>query len=336
LKAVVKTKPGDGFVELIQIPEPEAGKGDLLVHVERAGICGSDLNIFHGTFEGYKVPVVMGHEFAGTVENAHPSSGFTKGERVACETHAYVCNDCEYCRSGKYNLCPSRRGFGYGVDGAFAKYVKVRSALAHRLPDGISMDEGAMLEPLSVALNALTNSIIRAGDSMLIIGPGPIGLMCSQIARLSGANAMVMGSEGSTFRLKVAESLGATTITDRQLRDELGKSRTGRFDLTVLATGRASSFETALLATKPGGQVVQIGESVEMASFQFSLIERKNLTIHGSFSHTWPVWEKAISLVNDRRIDLLSLATHRIPIEAWREGFDLTERRNGLKVLIRP
>lgn len=337
LKAVVKQKRGDGFVELTEVPEPEVGEGEVLVRVRSAGICGSDISILHGRFQGYSVPVIMGHEFAGTIEDTGPApNGLSVGEKVACETHAYVCNECGYCRSGAYNLCPRRRGFGYGADGAFTKYVRVRTAIVHPLPDDLSMDEGAMLEPLSVALNALTqNSSIEAGDSVLIIGPGPIGLMCLQIAEFLGAKVTVAGTETSTNRLKLARKLGAETVSDAMLVKEPPGGR-GGFDVSVIATGEPSTFETALRATRPNGRVVQIGESTKRASFPFSLIEKKNLTINGSFSHTWPVWERAISLAMNKHVNLLPLASHRVSIQDWRKGFDLSESRAGLKVLIRP
>jgi len=336
LKAVVKRKRGEGFVELMEVRDPEPRDGELLIRVRAAGICGSDLNILHDRFPGYVVPVIMGHEFAGTVEKTGGSRGFKRGERVACETHAFVCGECGYCRAGLYNLCQQRKGFGYGTDGAFARYVRVRQAIVHRLPDEISTEEGALLEPLSVAVNALTkNSRIAAGESVVILGPGPIGLLCLQIAKLSGARVTVVGTKNSRARLRLAEKLGAETKTDEELLDKLQGSA-GLYDVSVIAAGRAQVFEVALRATRPNGRVVHIGESTEQAQFQFSLIEKKNLTVNGSFSHNWPVWERAIALVKAGRVELSPLITHRVQIERWKEGFDAAERRSGVKVLIRP
>ena len=335
MKAVVKKEKGDGFVELLDVVEPEAQSGEYLVRVESAGICGSDLNILHDRFPGYNVPVIMGHEFAGTVE-AGPDDGLPKGARVACETHAYVCNQCGYCRSGLYNLCQKRRAFGYGVDGAFTKYVRVRKAIVHPLPDEISTEEGAVLEPLAGVVNALTkNSRILPGESVVIFGPGPIGLLCLQVAKLSGGNVTVVGTEHSAARLRLAEKLGAETMTDTDQSEELENSE-GSYDVSVIATGKAAAFETALRATKPNGRVVQIGESTERASFQFSLIEKKNLTVNGSFSHNWPIWERSIALVKGGKVNLSSLITHRVSLENWKDGFDAAEGRQGVKALIKP
>lgn len=343
MRAVVKTKHGDGFVETLEVADPSIGESDVLVEVNGAGICGSDLMILHDFFPGYTVPVVLGHEFAGVAKEVGSKvARISPGQRIACETHAYVCGECTYCKSGLYNLCLSRKGFGYGLDGAFAKYVKVREPIIHPLPEAISLDEAAALEPLSVIVNALTqNSKVTIGDSVLIIGPGPLGLLSLQVARLSGAKGVtVVGTEHSKGRLKLASKLGADEIlTDTELDDALsvpGKGLSDRFDIGVITTGTPSSFEPALRAVRKAGTVVHIGESTKQASFQFSLIEKKNLTVQGSFSHNWPIWEKSISLVEDKKIDLSSLITHKVALQDWKTGFDLAESREGVKILIKP
>jgi L-iditol 2-dehydrogenase len=338
MKALVKHRRGDGFVDLSEVPEPRPTHGEALVKVEYAGICGSDLNILHGTFPGYNVPVIIGHEFSGIIEGGSASLGFEKGQRVACETHAVVCGDCFYCRTGVYNLCASRKGFGYGVDGAFTKYVKVRRGIIHPLPDGLSTQEAALLEPLSVAVNALTvNSRITAGDSIVILGPGPIGMMCLLIAKLSGAEITVVGTERSGERLRIAEKLGASTMTQEELGEVFeGPRGHGGFDVSVVAAGKALAFQMGLKAVRPQGRVVLIGESTEDVKIPLATIERKNLSVRGSFSHNWPVWERAISLLDRKLVDVKPLITHRFPLVEWSSAFEVTERRKGMKVLIRP
>jgi threonine dehydrogenase-like Zn-dependent dehydrogenase len=340
LQAVVKEKRGDGFVNLVEVPQPEAKEGEVLVKVGYAGICGSDINILHDRFPSYVVPVVMGHEFAGTVEQVgNGVEGFNPGERVVCETHAFVCNNCAYCRTGLYNLCSQRKGFGYGVDGAFTKFVGVRKGIIHKLPEEIPLREAAVLEPLSVVVNALTrNSRIGEGESVMVLGPGPIGLLSLQVARLLGGRVTVVGTERSKGRLQVAKKLGADSVmTDAQLEEGLAGGSLGDFfDVVIIATGQASSFETALKAVKKNGRIVHLGESTDRASFQFSMIERKNVNIQGSFSHNWPVWETAITLVKDAKVDVGSLISHELPLAKWKDAFELVESRAGVKVLIRP
>jgi L-iditol 2-dehydrogenase len=343
LKALVKYQRGDGFVKLSDVTEPIVGDNDVLVAVNGTGICGSDLMIIHDFFPGYIVPVILGHEFAGTAKEVGKNvTRISAGDRVVCETHAYVCNECAYCRSGEYNLCMSRKGFGYGLDGAFTSYVKVREPIVHKLPESISLDEAAVLEPLSVVVNALTrNSRISLGESVLIIGPGPIGLLALEVAKLSGASrVMVAGTERSKPRLKLASTLGATaTITDVELKNDLansGGTYSDSFDTVVITTGSPDSFEVALRAVKKKGKVINVGESTKQASFQFSLIDKKNLTVQGSFSHNWPVWEDAISLVQQGKVSLSPLITHKVALDDWQKAFDLAESRQGVKVLIKP
>lgn len=329
-------------MELLDVNEPEIGDNDILVQVNAAGICGSDLMILHDFFPSYNVPVILGHEFAGIARQAGSKvSRISPGQRVVCETHAYVCNQCTYCKSGLYNLCMFRKGFGYGLDGAFAKYVRVREPIVHALPDSIELDDASALEPLAVVVNALTkNSKISVGDNVLIVGPGPIGLLSLQIAKLSGAKSVtVVGTEHSRNRLNIATKLGADKVlTERELNDGLSTVGTGYsdfFDVGVITTGTPTSFEPTLRAVKKAGTVVHIGESTKQASFQFSLIEKKNLTVQGSFSHNWPIWEKAISLAETKKVDLQPLITHKVSIEDWKIGFDLAESREGVKVLIK-
>jgi L-iditol 2-dehydrogenase len=341
LWAVVKESKGDGFVQFQDMPEPSPSEGEVLVKVGAAGICGSDLNIFHGSFPGYNVPVILGHEFSGLVEDIGSKvSSFALGDRVVCETHAYVCNDCNYCKSGSYNLCPKRKAFGYGVHGAFTKYVTVREAIVHNLPEKISIDEAAVLEPLSVVVNALTrNSNVRPDDSVVIFGPGPIGLLCLQLTKLAGASVTLVGTQHSRRRLdfasKVLSSNNIAEETDFLQTIENGEA-SEKFDLAIIATGNPDAFEPALKSVRKAGRVVQIGESTKRASFEMSLIEKKNLSIQGSFSHNWPIWEKAISLVNNGEVKLSPLITHRVDLADWQRGFDLAESREAIKVLIKP
>jgi L-iditol 2-dehydrogenase len=340
LKAIVKQKRGDGFVELDDVPEPEADAGSVILKVGAAGICGSDIQILHNRFQGYIVPVTLGHEFAGTIESIGPGvSDLSPGDRVVSETHAIICNECIYCRTGTYNLCPKRRGFGYGVNGAFTRSVRVRKAIIHKLPDEIQIREAALLEPLSVALNALTrNSHVYPSESVLVVGPGPIGLLCLQVARLSGGRVTVVGTERSRQRLALASKLGAEKIlTDKELDEGIKDGGlSGLFDVVVVAAGNSASFELGLRAVRVGGRVVYVGETTENASFPLSLIERRNVTVHGSFSHNWPIWENAISLVRHGMIDLESLISHEFQLAQWRDAFDAVESRVGVKVLLKP
>src|SRR5207248_4894766 len=174
-------------VEMQEKPIPEIGPGDVLLRVRGVGVCGSDLHQWHATNPWpVNYPVTLGHEFGGEIAAVgNEVRGFKEGDRVVSETAAVICGRCVYCRSGSYNLCPNRQGFGYGVDGAMAEFVAVPERCLHHVPDNVPMEDAAMTEPACVAANAILElSDNQPGDFVVVQGPGPIGLMALQMAKL--------------------------------------------------------------------------------------------------------------------------------------------------------
>src|SRR5436190_2055971 len=207
-------------VELRDIAVPEIGDNDVLLRVGAVSVCGSDVHQCYNTLSWpVNVPVVLGHEFGGTVAKAGKSvAGFREGDRVVSETAAVVCGVCMLCRTGRYNLCPTRKGFGYGINGAMASYVRVPARCLHAIPDSLPFELACLAEPHSVAFNAMcVNSTIRPGDAVVVLGPGPIGLLCARMAALAGADPLiVIGLSADVPRLKAARELGATHTVDIQ------------------------------------------------------------------------------------------------------------------------
>ena len=182
-------------VELREVAVPEIGDDDVLLRVGAVSVCGSDVHQAYNTHSWpVNVPVVLGHEFGGTVAKAGRAvRGFREGDRVVSETAADICGECLLCRTGRYNLCPTRKGFGYGIDGAMASYVKVPARCLHRIPDSLPFDLACLAEPHAVAYNAMcVNSTIRPGDLVVVLGPGPIGLLCARMAALAGADPLIV------------------------------------------------------------------------------------------------------------------------------------------------
>src|SRR5947207_1880131 len=213
MKAVVKYGTGDGDVELRDVPAPEIGPTDVLLETAAAGICGSDVEQWrhHVTYK-VNTPVVMGHEFCGTVREAGAEvRGFQPGDRVASETAAYICGQCPYCLTGEYNLCPTRLGFGYGLNGAFTRYVRVPVRCLHRIPDNVSFEHAALTEPACVCYNAINvKSRLRPGEPVVVIGPGPIGLFAVQMAKAAGAGQLfLVGTNVDRKRMEVGRNIGA-------------------------------------------------------------------------------------------------------------------------------
>jgi L-iditol 2-dehydrogenase len=189
LKALVKTAPGFGHVELQNKPEPAPGEKQVKIKVKYAGICGSDIHTYEGH---YKVafPVTLGHEFAGEIVEVGPGvQSFKVGDRVTSETTFSICGQCPYCQTKDYNLCSERKGLGTQQDGGFAEYVLAREESLHLLPDNVDFRSAAMTEPLACTHHALAKTTINAGDLCVVIGPGPIGLLAAQAAKSKGAKS---------------------------------------------------------------------------------------------------------------------------------------------------
>jgi alcohol dehydrogenase/L-iditol 2-dehydrogenase len=327
--AVVQYSLEPGSVELREVPLPEIGDDDVLLAVGAVSVCGSDVHQAYGSASWpVNVPVTLGHEFGGTIAALGRSvKGFREGDRVVSETAAVICGTCGMCRSGRYNLCPTRKGFGYGVNGAMADYVKVPGRCLHAVPDSLPFDLACLAEPHAVAYNAMcVNATIRPGDLVVVLGPGPIGLLCARMAALAGAHPLVVaGLTNDTARLDTARALGATDVVDVQRQDLAAVVRDLRplgADLVCDASGSSRTFDAALALVRPDGQVVKVGWSPESLAVNVNPLVQKNVRLQGSFSHNWPIWERVIELlaVGLTRADLV--VGLRTGLEGWKAAFD--------------
>ncbi|HIE52170.1 MAG TPA: Zn-dependent alcohol dehydrogenase [Armatimonadetes bacterium] len=343
MRAVVKYGQGDGEVELREVPEPTIGPQDVLVETQAAGVCGSDIEMWHHdvTFR-VNTPVIQGHEFSGIIrEVGREVQGFAVGDRVVSETAAYICGRCRYCLTGEYNLCPERLGFGYGTDGAFARYVRVPARCLHRIPEGVSFEHAALTEPACVAYNALVvKSRIRPGEPVLVIGPGPIGLFCVQIARLSGASPILLvGTEGDGKRLAVGRQIGAEVAVasaEEALAALQEVSEGYGAPLVVDAAGNSAALRLALEAVARNGQITKIGWGPAPVGFSLDLLLTKAATLQGTYSHTWRTWEAILSLLKTDALQMEPMITHQMGIEDWERAYRLVESREAVKVLLWP
>ncbi len=330
-------------VELREVPVPEIGDGEALLEVGAVSVCGSDVHQAHNTHSwAVNVPVVLGHEFGGTVARlGRGTTGIREGDRVVCETAAEICGTCLLCRTGRYNLCPSRKGFGYGIDGAMSRYVRVPARCLHRIPDSLPFDIACLTEPHAVAFQAMcVNSTIHPGDLVVVLGPGPIGLLCARMAALSGADPLVVaGLKNDRDRLQTARDLGATHVVDvdRENLDEVVRSLAPiGADLVCDATGSSASLATALGIVRPAGHVTKVGWSPQVIATDVNPIVQGNIHVQGSFSHNYPVWERVIHLLDrgvtraDRIIGL------RAPLTGWREAFDAMHDGRVIKSVLVP
>ena len=254
-------------VELREIPIPQVGDGEVLLEVGAVSVCGSDVHQSRNTHSWpVNIPVVLGHEFCGTVAKlGHSVTDFREGDRVVSETAAEICGSCLLCRTGRYNLCPARKGFGYGVDGAMAQFVRVPARCLHHIPDSLAFDIACLAEPHVVAYQVMcVNTRIAPGDFVVVVGPGPIGLLCTRMAALSGASMLVVaGLSCDRPRLEAARRLGATHTVDIETENlEEDRSRSlpdwRRRDLRRIGCERHARARRLRLA-RPDGQVSKVG-----------------------------------------------------------------------------
>jgi len=344
MAAVVNFAAEPHSVEMREIPVPEIGDDDVLLAVQAVGICGSDLHQYTGK-HSWKVnyPVVLGHEFAGIVaRRGREVRGFAEGDRVVSETAAVIDATSSYSRQGLYNLDPSRLGFGYGVNGAMTRFVKVPERCLHAIPDGLAFEKAALTEPCCVAYNATcVNSRLRPGDTVGIIGPGPIGLLCALMAKVAGAgHVVVIGIPADARRLEVARKLGADTALGAlgaNIPEWVGNFGDGHgLDLVIDAAGVSATLKLALEIVRPAGQITKVGWGPQPLNFSLDMLVQKAVTLQGSFSHNWPIWEKVIALLASGQLNLDLILNRVSPLAEWHDAFEEMHSGRIVKGVLRP
>lgn len=340
MKALRKLSHGTGHVALVDIPVPTPGEGEVLLNVKSAGICGTDLHILHGGFSKVRPPVTLGHEFCGEVTQLGAGVDHcSPGDRVVVETEAFSCGSCRYCREGLTNICAQRLAYGYSTDGGFAPFAKVRASALHKLPDAVSFREGALMELLAVAIHAVMEcGEIEEDDCVLITGPGPIGLMALQVAKVKGARVIVSGTQQDDARLDVADSMGADHIvkTDSQgISDKVGELTNGfGVQHAIECSGSKAAVNDCIRSLAKRGRIVQVGLYGSPIEIDLDVITLKEMTVSGAFAHNHGTWEKAVQLLRENRIRVKSLISKAFPLEEWQQGFHLSEEGAGLKYLL--
>ncbi|MCW5515254.1 zinc-binding dehydrogenase [Muriicola sp. Z0-33] len=336
--AVVNFAPERGSVELREIDKPIIGNEDVLLQVENVGVCGSDLHQWtadHSWPVNY--PVVLGHEFGGRiVEVGAAVIGWKEGDRVVSETAAVINVNSPLSREGLYNLDPSRKGFGYGVNGAMTKYVSVPARCLHRIPEKLAFEQACLTEPCAVAYNAVVvNSDIKPGDRVIVIGPGTIGILCAALAVLSGAEVGVVGLENDKERLQIAAGYGCHIFTDNaeawaKKQDGLG------VDCVIDAAGVSATLKLALQLVRPNGQITKVGWGPRPLQFSLDPLVQKNVKLQGSFSHNWPIWEKVLSLLSSGRLDVRPIIGGVWGVNDWHKAFEAMHSGSIVKSILKP
>jgi L-iditol 2-dehydrogenase len=343
LRAGVKNKTGPGIEFRDDLDPPRAGAGEVVLRVKSVGICGSDVHIYMGHDIGnlpkLPVPFIPGHEFAGTIESIGDRvTGFKEGDRVTAEI-TVTCGQCYFCRRDQRVFCTSIREIGVDRNGAYAEYVSVPAYDLHRLPDGMTFEEGSLVEPLSAALHPFERLKLGVGDSIAIVGAGPIGLFATSAAKSLGyGKIMTIGRHQK--RLDLAREFGADHVFDIDKDNSVEKvlQTTGNLgaDVVLEATGNPDALEQSLLMCRKDGQVCLAGATLEPSTISSSLIVGKSLRVMGSFDYTWLTYERAIGLIASGRVKATRMVTDKLPLERVQDAFELVLSRKAVKVLMLP
>jgi L-iditol 2-dehydrogenase len=324
---------GVGDVRVADEPLPDVRPGECLVRVTAVGLCGSDLHWYgEGGIGDARLarPLVVGHEFAGVIEG-----GPRHGERVAVDP-AVPCERCPSCRDGHRNLCPRVRFAGHGEqDGGLAEYLAWPTGLLHPLPDTLTDVDGAMLEPLGVAVHSFDLGHVRLGASVGVIGCGPIGLLLIQVARAAGATSVV-AVDPLPHRRAAARRLGADQTLSPEEAAGPGDVFADGVDVVFEVAGTNDAVETAIAAARPGARVVLVGiPDDDRTTFSASAARRKGLTLV-LVRRMKDVYPRAIALVQNGLVDVGALVTGRYTLQRVDDAFRVAAAREGLKVVVEP
>lgn len=333
MRASVMTGPGSLVIEERPVPVP--GPNQVLVEVAAVGVCGSDVHYYrHGRIGDFVVndPMILGHELSGRIAAVGEGVDEARvGQRVAVEPQ-HPCRRCKQCKAGRYNLCPEMKFYATPpIDGAFCRYVIIDEDFAYAVPDSMSDDAAALLEPLSVAITTMRKAGIVPGSSILIAGAGPIGVICAQAARAFGASRIVVTDLVESRRQK-ALKFGATEVLDPT---QVDVSAIEPVDAFVDATGVPVAVQSGIKAVGPAGKVVLVGMGADEYPLPVSHIANLEITVTGVFRYT-DTWPAAIHLVQSGAVDLDAMVTGRYDLEHVADALDSDTDPASLKSIVNP
>jgi L-iditol 2-dehydrogenase len=327
------------------VPMPQYGNNDILIRVKACSICGSDIHGMDGSTGRRIPPVIMGHEASGIVEKAGSNViNFKPGDRVTFDSTVY-CGNCDYCRAGQVNLCDNRKVLGvscndYRLNGAFAEYVAVPQHIVYAMPDNISFEQAAMVEPLSVALHAVKRCNISVNDTALVVGAGMIGLLVIQLLKAAGC-ATVIAADILQNKLEMAKKFGADIILNSNEMDvpsEVGKiTKNKGADLAFEVVGMASSLNTAIESVKKGGSVILVGNLKKTVDFPLQSVVTRQITLFGSCASSLDYGD-CLDLISSQRVDVESFISAVASLDEGAEWFKRLYNKEAslMKVILKP
>ena len=355
MKAIVWYGEGEGKLELRDVPIPQTGDDDILLEVKAAGICGSDLNIYSGAAypPKHSLPMIPGHEFAGIIAKMgkNVDKYWKVGDRVISENTGYACGRCPSCSAGNYVNCADRECIGYTMDGAFTKYVRIPGEILKiypntllRLPDSIGFNEAPCLEAAANSYKALIQEAnFRSGESVVVFGPGSLGLMAVQHAKVAGAvNIIMVGLEkDKKVRFEIAKQFGATHCFAMEDERDIVKTikeivGSNGVAVTLDVVGAPSVTSLAIEVVRNEGTVIFIGSAFKKYEHTLMPISVKSITFRGHIGYNAESWRNTIALTDAGLFDLKGLVTATLPLEDFKNGYEMMKNQEAGKIILIP
>ncbi|MGN7703854.1 zinc-binding dehydrogenase [Cellulosimicrobium sp. 22601] len=339
MRALVKHSPGPGNVALLDVPAPVPRDDQVLVDVAACAICGTDRSAVESG-QGFDGRRVLGHEIAGVVRWVGPAADrpdLRPGDRVCVETDASLCLRCAYCRTEQYNRCPHRTGIGTTTDGGLADQLAVPGRAVHRLPDDVTLLEGALVEPLAVAVHAVVErSPALAGEVVVVTGPGAVGLLVAQVAVACGATVVLVGRSRHAVRLATARALGVQHVVDADAEDVgevVGRLTDGYGAHSLFeCSGSTAVLADGLTHLRKGGRAVLVAFYHEHPSTDLDLVVNRELEVVGSRGKRPSSFRTAIRLLGSGHVRLGPVIGAVVPLDRWEEAVERMTR--GEKVVV--
>ncbi len=333
----VMTQPGK--IEVHDVPRPAVKPGEVLIEIKRIGVCGSDIHVYHGLHPYTGYPVVQGHEVAGTVaEIGEGVEGFATGDPVVFMPQV-TCGECYPCRHGMYHICDNLKVMGFQTNGAAQEFFPVPAEMVLKLPENITLDQAAMIEPVSVAVHALSRAGDVKGLKVVVLGAGTIGNLVAQVARASGAES-VMITDVSSYKLEKAKECGIDLAIDSN-QTELGQAVAENFgpdkaDLILECVGVQDTITQAVMNARKGSTIVVVGVFGKKPLVDLGLVQDRELSLVGTLMYQKRDYERAIELVSQSKLNLEPMVTHRFNFRDYLHAYETIEELKGhsMKVMI--
>lgn len=333
----VMTQPGK--IVFKEVERPRAGLGEVVIEIKRIGVCGSDIHVYHGLHPYTGYPVVQGHEVSGVIaEVGEGVRGLVPGDLVVFMPQV-TCGECYPCRHGMYHICDRLKVMGFQTGGAAQEYFPVKAEMVLKLPQTASLDEAAMVEPISVAVHALSRAGSVAGQKVIVLGAGTIGNLVAQVAQASGA-AKVMITDVSEYKLEKALQCGiqlaintAQVDLAQAILEHFGPDKA---DLILECVGVQDTITQAVTNARKGSTIIVVGVFGQKPVVDLGLVQDRELSLVGTLMYQKGDYERAIELVADGKLCLEPMITHRFPFRDYLNAYETIERVQGhsMKVMV--